>query len=359
MPKFPWREDDMRLEAERLIASYGHLWPDRCENPKCKLPFPRAFRKDQAKTGNFRIRRFRCSGCKSSESIKSVLKTLHPVEQDPTAASQLVSVMMQQPAVLLVPTPAPPRASSAPTHKTIPLNRSLHVSDLGSMQEDTDMSDANDDDDDDDDDGDDDVPASTSPLLQYPECRPEHYLTPYSPQRVMATLSPPATQFFTSPLPSQLTPWSTGSHQPVHHSQFSYWPNGSQPQPLPQSVSQHSPSLHPSQWSYMSGATPQASAAGTPSLMPLTQAATSPKSVTPELHPAEIANFRPSPQAESSTAAGKRRHMETSTWLQKHPRLSDSYHMPPDHSAMLQQALDSNQKFQQQLQALADEVHHL
>ncbi|KAG0010034.1 hypothetical protein BGZ82_003718, partial [Podila clonocystis] len=362
MPKLPWRDDDLRQEAESLIASYGHLWPTRCEHTKCTQSFPRNFTKDQGKSGNFAIRRFRCAGCKSTVGINLVLSTLRPVQQDPTAASQVVAAVMQQPVVLLAPTTTPFKIPSVPT-KTIPLNQSLHVSDLDSIPEDTDMSDLNDDD---------DLADGSSPLMHHVEHRPEHYLTPYSPQRILATMSPAATQYFGSPLPSQFSPWTTPSHASIYPSQLSYWSGGSQSQPQmqPQPPVMHSPSLHPSQWSYLSGATPSASQAATLTQVPSTLGSPSgsPPQHTPP--PVQVPEFRPSPQAESSTAAGKRRHLDASTWQQKQARLNGSFHMSPEHSGAVQQALDArdratqemlaaNQLLMQQVQSLVSEVARL
>ncbi|KAF9367313.1 hypothetical protein CPC16_006654, partial [Podila verticillata] len=217
----------------------------------------------------------------------------------------------------------------------------------------------------------DDSADDSSPLVHYVSSRPEAFQTPSPPQRVMATMSPMATQVFASPLPSQIPYWSSSTPQSVYPSQLSPWSGGfqSQPhlmfQPQPQPSAPHSPSLHPSQWSYMSGATQ----VPTLTQVPQTQIAASPSpapqapSVAPQVQAPE---FRASPQAESSTAAGKRRHMEASTWLQKQPRLDASYHMAPDQSSAIQQALDisdrtaqqlmaANQVLQSQLQALVTE----
>ena len=104
--------------------------------------------------------------------------------------------------------------------------------------------------------------------------------------------------------------------------------------------------------------------------VPQTQVASSP-SPPPAVNPQiQVPEFCASPQAESSTAAGKRCHMEASTWLQKQPHLDASYHMAPDHSAAIQQALEisdhtaqqlmaANQNLQSQLQALVAEVSQL
>lgn len=365
MSKSPWHdENNLRQEAERLIASYGHLWPTRCDHLKCTKPFPRSFTKDQAKSGNFTIRRFRCSGCKTTIGVTKAIETLRPVQQDPDLAAQLVSAMMQ-PQILSSPPPAPQRASSVPARQSIPLDRSLHVSDLDSVHEDDNMLDASD--------NTDDSADDSSPLVHYASSRPEAFQTPSLPQRVLATVSPMGTQVFGSPLPSQIPYWSTTSPQSVYPSQLSPWSGGFQSQPhlmfQPQPSAPHSPSLHPSQWSYMSGASP----APTMTQVPPTQVASSP-SPAPQAPPVAaqvpVHEFRASPQAESSTAAGKRRHMEASTWLQKQPRLDASYHMAPDQSAAIQQALDisdrtaqqlmaANQALQSQLQALVTEVSQL
>ncbi|KAG0008153.1 hypothetical protein BGZ81_004293, partial [Podila clonocystis] len=345
MPKLPWRDDDLRQEVESLISLYGHLWPTRCEHTKCTQSFPHNFTKDQGKSGNFAIRRFRCAGCKSTVGINVVLSTLRPVQQDPTAASQVVTAVMQQPVVLLAPTTTPFKVPSAPK-KTIPLNQSLHVSDLDSIPEDTDMSDLNDDD---------EVTDGPSPLMHHVEPRPDHYLTPYSPQRVLATMSPVGTQYFPSPMPSQFTPWSSPSHPSVYPSQLSYWSGGSQSQPQmppqPQQPSVHSPSLHPSQWSYLSGATPSASQAVTLTQVPSTVGSFSGSPPQPSPPQVQVSEFRPSPQAESSTVAGKRRHMDASTWQQKQARLNGSFHMSPEQSDAVQQALDARDRATQEMLA--------
>lgn len=317
MPKYPWRDDDLRQEAERLMSSYAHLWPSRCEQSKCTRPFPRSFTKDQTTSSNFTLRRFRCTGCKTNIGVKQALTVLRAIEQDTSAASLIVSAVLKQSA------PSP----SAPSQQRIPMNQSLHMSDLGSVREDADMSDVNDDDY--------QVAPHPSPLVQYAESRPEDYLTPYLPQHFQRTLSPPITQNFTSPLPSQYAPWSAGSQQPAHPSQLPHVQNGSQPQPM----SQYSPSLHPSQWSHMSGATPAQT---------LTQVA---PTLSPPSPGPPVSEFRASPQAESSVAAGKRRHMEASIWQQKQARFDASYHMPPEHLSPIQQALDMSERTSQQLMA--------
>ncbi|KAI9238893.1 MAG: hypothetical protein BYD32DRAFT_435379 [Podila humilis] len=185
MSKSPWRDDNLRQEAERLIASYGHLWPACCDHIKCTKPFPRSFTKDQAKSGNFSIRRFRCSGCKTTFGVSKAIEILRPIQQDPDLAAQHVSAMMQ-PQLMSAPPPAPQRASSVPARHPIPLDRSLHVSDLDSIHEDDDMLDASD--------NPDDSADDSSPLVHYVSSRPEAFQTPSPPQRVMATMSPMATQ---------------------------------------------------------------------------------------------------------------------------------------------------------------------
>ena len=362
MSKAPWRDDNLRQEAEQLISSYGHLWPTRCEHPKCTSSFPRSFKKDQAKSGSFTVRRFRCSGCKTTLSVNTVLATLRPVQQDPTAASAIVSAIMQQPFVLLSAPSSQPKTPSGLSRQTIPLNQSIHMSDLDSVHEDDDMSDVNS--------NDNESVNVSSPLVHYVDPHPDNFHTQGSAPRILATLSPTATQVFSSPLPSQIPYWSSPSHQSVYPSQLSPWSGGFQTQPhlmfQPQPSAPQSPSMHPSQWSYMSGA----SLAPTLTQVPPTQVVPASSPAPPATPQVQAPEFRASPQAESSTAAGKRRHMEASTWLQKQPRLDASYHMPPDHSAAIQQALDNsdrtaqqlmaaNQNLQSQLQALVAEVSQL
>ncbi|KAI9242845.1 MAG: hypothetical protein BYD32DRAFT_456726, partial [Podila humilis] len=322
MSKSPWRDDNLRQEAERLIASYGHLWPARCDHIKCTKPFPLPSPRT-SQSGNFSIRRFRCSGCKTTFGVSKAIEILRPIQQDPDLAAQHVSAMMQPQlmSALLLPPREPPLSLPPP----IPLDRSLHMSDLDSIHEDDDMLDASD--------NPDDSADDSSPLVHYvslclSSAQSDPILVKSTPQSVY---------------PSQLSPWS-GGFQSQPHLMF---------QPQPQPSAPHSPSLHPSQWSYMSGATQ----VPTLTQVPQTQIAPSPSpapqapSVAPQVQAPE---FRASPQAESSTAAGKRRHMEASTWLQKQPRLDASYHMAPDQSSAIQQAWTLSQ-----LQALVTEVSQL
>ncbi|KAG0059623.1 hypothetical protein BGZ92_006905, partial [Podila epicladia] len=150
MSKRPWRDDELRLEAENLISRFGHLWPTRCDNPLCTQPFPHSFRKDQAKSGLHSVWRFRCSGCKNTLSVKVVLATLQSFPQVHAAGAPAMSAIPQPPLPVLMPAaPVSQNRASVPPHKSIPVNRSLHVSDLDSLHEDTDMSDSESEEDDD------------------------------------------------------------------------------------------------------------------------------------------------------------------------------------------------------------------
>ncbi|KAG0037594.1 hypothetical protein BGZ83_003371, partial [Gryganskiella cystojenkinii] len=332
-----WRDNDLRLEAENLITRYGHLWPNPCEHINCTKPFPRSFKKDQAKSSSFNIRRFRCGGCKATVSVAIILAILRPVEQDPSAADEVVTAVMQRlrPVQSVFSQPAAP---AAPVRHRNPMGRSLHVSDLESFHEDENMSDpGSHHEDDEDEDG-------PSPLLHFPNPRPLHYQTPPSPHYSYGT------QVFATPLGQM--PYQSGSpsyQSPGLPSHFSTW-NPSQ-----------SPSLHPSQFSYMSGGTPV-------NIHP--QAAPPQASVQhgPATPPPQ--EFHPTAGAGTSASHAKRRNLETSVWNQKQPRLDSQYQMSQQHAASIQLALDmsdrqnqqltaQNQSMQNQMQALINEVAQL
>jgi hypothetical protein len=350
-----WREDDLRQEAERLVSTYGHLWPTRCEHLKCSLPFPRVFRKDQAKSGSQNIRRFRCAGCKTTLSVKAVLDTLRPIQHDPTAAAQVVSSILQP-------------AGSSTTHarqSTHPKRQtnSLHVSDLDSIPEDDNMSEVSQQDLDAEDD--------SSLLYHYPSNRPAYFQTPPPQQQGFGTQvfgSPLPPQYLSSPHPQQVFPNVShfpSPNMPSFPSQFSSWPLDQQSQPL----ASQSASLHPSQWSYMSGGTPVHGYSQPPPSqpqMPASQGATASPSQQAQQDP--VSTPPEPPQGVSSVAAGKRRHMDASIWQQKHQRLDASPNT--DAYAALQQAqaaserqaqflMTANQNLQNQLQSLINEVAHL
>ncbi|KAI9242844.1 MAG: hypothetical protein BYD32DRAFT_432038 [Podila humilis] len=171
MSKSPWRDDNLRQEAERLIASYGHLWPACCDHISAPSPSHVPSPRTKPSLTTF--------------GVSKAIEILRPIQQDPDLAAQHVSAMMQ-PQLMSAPPPAPQRASSVPARHPIPLDRSLHVSDLDSIHEDDDMLDASD--------NPDDSADDSSPLVHYVSSRPEAFQTPSPPQRVMATMSPMATQ---------------------------------------------------------------------------------------------------------------------------------------------------------------------
>lgn len=318
MPTPPWRDDSLRQEAERLVDSYGHLWPDPCEHATCSKPFPRSFRKDQTKSSGFNIRRFRCAGCKSTLGIKSVLDKLRPIQQDPSAAADRVSALLQT----IHPAAAPVRVQPPK------LNQSLHLSDLDSMQEDDNMSDTTNLDNEED----------SSLLIHYPSNRPQWYQTPPPQQQQMVL----GTQVFNSPLPHQYLTMQSPSLQSIHPSQFSPFSYGtSQQQP-----SQFPSSLHPSQWSPISPGTPLTRHQSEPPV--ITQVVSTPQASQPW-------SPQPPSQGPSSVALGKRPYLDASEWQQKHQRM--------DTTAVLHQQLaaanQANQTLQDQMQALIAEISHL